>query len=78
MFGHLLYHSVLDWDTATGKRLLTLQRHTLWPRQIDITPDGSVLVSAGLDKRICHWDLETGKLIHELTNAQSSGIESVA
>lgn len=66
------------YDVATGKRLQTLAGHTEW--EVDacvISPDGKLLASAGVDRQVLVWDLDTGELRHRL-QSQSSRLPTLA
>jgi len=46
------------WDANSGQALCTLTDHTWEVRCLAFSPDGKLLASGGLDKRICLWAIE--------------------
>jgi RNA polymerase sigma factor (sigma-70 family) len=54
-------------DTATGTCLRTFERHAARVMTLALSPDDRLLASGSWeDKRICLWNVETGKLVREL------------
>jgi WD40 repeat protein len=54
------------WDTDTHQAIRTVDAHQRWIRELVVTPDGSRVVSVA-DDMVCRvWDVESGKLVHEL------------
>jgi WD40 repeat protein len=47
------------WDTATGRLLRLLDRHTAWVCTLAFSMDGRRLISAGSDQSIRIWDTAT-------------------
>ncbi len=47
------------WDTATGRNLHRLDRHTAWVCDLEFSRDGRRLISAGSDQSIRVWDTDT-------------------
>ena len=41
--------SLRIWDVDTGNEVLTLHGHNGWVMAVDFSPDGSQLVTGGLD-----------------------------
>jgi WD40 repeat protein len=59
------------WDTATGKRVRSLEGSESWIYSLAFLPDGKTLVSSGDDQSIHFWDVATGKQIRRLDKAGS-------
>jgi len=67
-------HDILIWDASSGKKLMMLSGHESGPlseQQGDIwsisySPDGTRIVSGGLDKTVRVWDSTTGAEIMTL------------
>jgi WD40 repeat protein len=49
------------WDTATGRKLLTLKGQAKPLRALCYSPDGTVIVTAGGEGIVTFWDVQTGK-----------------
>src|SRR5262245_17982869 len=57
------------WDVQSGGRLQNFAGHT--ECEVDataISPDGKLLASTGVDKQSLVWEIESGKLRHQLKN----------
>ncbi len=56
------------WDVEAGSEVRVVEdAHAKWIRDVVIDPQGEVVASVA-DDMICRlWDLQTGKLLHELT-----------
>ncbi len=50
---------ILVWNTETGALRGTLEGHALGIAGLSVSPDGSRLLSASIDKTLRLWDLET-------------------
>jgi WD40 repeat protein len=59
-------HSVVVWETATGKELRKIQGHEGPISALAFSPDGKLLVTGGHDQAIHFWDLTTGKSVRDL------------
>jgi WD40 repeat protein len=54
------------WDTESRIQRKSVDAHAKWIRGIATAPDGSVVASVA-DDMVCRiWDVESGRLIHEL------------
>ncbi|MCC6509473.1 MAG: hypothetical protein IT423_10215 [Pirellulaceae bacterium] len=71
---HLLY-SGDSWGQLRATRLTDdaseplwhhMDAHDGWIRQIDTTPDGSLLASVATDRRLCLWNSQDGTLVKEI------------
>jgi WD40 repeat protein len=54
------------WDAESGTNLQTRQGHASWIRSLNVSPDGSTLVSSGEDGVIHLWDIDRAELIRTL------------
>src|SRR4029434_6722242 len=50
------------FDGATGDLTRVIEAHREWLKGLGFGPHGKTLVSAGADKTVKVWDVETGKL----------------
>ena len=55
------------WDIATKKERLSIKAHDREIPSTCFSPDGRAIFTAGYDKQIRKWDLQTGKAITSLT-----------
>lgn len=55
-------HSIVVWDSQTGKPLLTLKGHTGQVTSLRFAPGGEQLISGALDQTIRTWNLDDGSL----------------
>ena len=55
------------WDLASGRELRTLTGHSSEVTAVAVTPDGQRTISAGSDKAVKMWELETGKAFATFT-----------
>jgi WD40 repeat protein len=55
------------WDSATGVEILAFEGHAGLIAAIDFSPDGSQLISGGLDALAKIWDVATGVEVQTLT-----------
>ena len=54
------------WNLETGEQIRKIDAHTKWIRKLAVTPDGKIVASVA-DDMICRlWNVESGKLVHEL------------
>jgi WD40 repeat protein/tRNA A-37 threonylcarbamoyl transferase component Bud32 len=70
------YQTVRVWDTATGQKLLTVNKHEGWVNSVAFSPDGRWLASAGDDQTVRLWDSSTGRelLILKEHNGRVNGV----
>ena len=59
------------FEVQTGKHIATLKQHTKKISSILFTHEGKVLITAGYDKLICLWDMETFNLIQKIDHTSS-------
>jgi WD40 repeat protein len=63
------YGAVRLWDTTTGNEIRRLEAHENGAHAAVFTHQGRRLVTTGYNQnhidQICHWDLATGKLLHQ-------------
>src|SRR5581483_5493715 len=52
------------WDVATMKPVATLEGHTDRVAALAFSPDGSLLVTGGVDSTARVWDLKTNEATH--------------
>jgi WD40 repeat protein len=58
------------WNIDSHSRVRTVDAHRKWIRRLALTPDGTVLATVA-DDMVCRlWDVESGRLIHELRGHQ--------
>ena len=54
------------WDLEADSRVRALDAHRKWVRRVVATPDGATIASVA-DDMVCRvWDVESGRLLHEL------------
>jgi WD40 repeat protein len=55
------------WDTEAGKEIRSIDSaHAKWIRKVVASPDGKLVASVA-DDMVCRmWEVESGKLVHEL------------
>jgi RNA polymerase sigma factor (sigma-70 family) len=53
------------WDAATGQQLHAWDAHGQ-AYSVAFAPDGKTLLTHGRDKRVCLWDVATGRLTREI------------
>jgi WD40 repeat protein len=61
------YDGKLIWcDITTGEKIRTLDAHARWIRKVVVAPNGKLVASVA-DDMVCRvWNVESGKMIHEL------------
>lgn len=69
-------HVVSLVNLDSGLLVKMLKGHSDWVRSAVFTPDGSELLTAGADRKILSWDLETGRW--SLFAKQPASIEAMA
>jgi WD40 repeat protein len=57
------YSKASLWDSATGKRLLTLSGHTARIYDLAWSPDGQTLATGAYDHVVILWDTQSGRAI---------------
>jgi WD40 repeat protein/serine/threonine protein kinase len=58
--------SIRLWDLKTGAALRSLEDHVGSIYSLVFTPDGTRLISAGLDRLVRIWDPQSGRLVQKL------------
>ncbi len=54
------------WNIESRSKIRAVDAHRKWIRHVATTPDGSIVASVA-DDMVCRlWELESGRLIHEL------------
>lgn len=66
------------WHTPSQKELLRIVVNNMTCNALDISKDGSVIVSAWNDGRIRGYYPESGKLMYQIENAHNRGVTSIA
>ncbi len=69
---------VLVWETATGRLLHRLTDHTERVGAMELSPDGTVLVSADLGGGIICWDMRDGSALNRIENGRRMDALAVA
>jgi WD40 repeat protein len=59
------------WDATTGEKVKTFAGHPGGVNAITFTPDGSRLVSGGVDLMVRIWDVKSGRQVYQLRGARS-------
>jgi len=59
--------NVRVWDIGTGREVFARDHHPGWIGAVQISPDGSRLLTGGGDGTVIVWDVETGDLKRVLT-----------
>lgn len=59
-----LYYAVGDGTIRYGDTVITAHEDIIW--DLDLSPDGTTLASAGRDGLIRVWDVESGEMLNEL------------
>ena len=55
-------HSIILWDSITGRKIQELSGHTDWVKSLDFDPSGHFLASGGNDNLVIIWNVSNGKL----------------
>lgn len=55
------------YETASMRPILTLENHTKRVRAVDVSPDGKLIASGGMDGNIIIWNAETGAEIRRFS-----------
>jgi WD40 repeat protein len=63
---------VYVFDLATGALEATLEAHTEQVTGVDVSPDGTLLVTKGWQERVLLWDLESMDVLSELEESEGS------
>ncbi len=70
-------HAVHVIDRTTNKIEWTMSGHTDFISAVAISPNGKLMASGGLDKKLNVWNLESGELVESLPGHEF-GIQTVA
>jgi WD40 repeat protein len=54
------------WDIPSGRRLRAFKGYTGFVSAIAISPNGRYCLSGGDDGRLIFWDLQTGRIVHDV------------
>lgn len=65
------------WEIETEDILVTFDDYTMGIYALDISPDGTQIVSGGYDQKVQVWDIETGDIIQNISDAHSGTIFSL-
>ncbi len=61
------YDGLLNrWSVESGSLISSQKAHQKWIRDVQLSPDGMTLATAGDDMKLRLWDSQTGSLIHSL------------
>jgi WD40 domain-containing protein len=61
-------HQLVLWEVASGKEVRRFKGHTGNVESADLSADGRLIASTGLDRTIRVWELRTGKELHKFDN----------
>jgi WD40 repeat protein len=64
------------WDVDTGKEVAAFKAHTGEVNAVRLLPDGTSLLSAGMDGALIIWDIKTGKEVRRMKH--DGGVYSAA
>ena len=60
------HNEIIIWNSPTNDKTLTLKGHDLWINDIDLSSDGTRIVSGSMDYTAIIWDVATGTKLFTL------------
>lgn len=78
LFHPLTIKKIKIWNLSDGQLIRTISGHKMSVSCIDISPDGSKIVSGSQDSSCKIWDLKTGSLLSTFTDKEGGAVTSIA
>lgn len=60
------HNEIIVWRSPTNDKMLTLNGHSSWIKDIDVSSDETRVVSGSMDKTAIIWDIATGRKLFTL------------
>lgn len=77
LFAHTGNYGVLAWDTATGRAIHGRPGHRAPVNAVDISPDGTRVLTGGADGTVRVWDRATGRELY-VFEGHAAGVHRAA
>ena len=69
--------TALIYDAATGRHLATMPGHPDWALGVDLSPDGSLVMTTSADGTARVWDVDSRTLIAELSGHKDQVVDGM-